>query len=62
MTLNIPVLREGNVIMLAHTTREVVDACIGIRSLAALITRGGHGYFTDPRTSVRLTIVLATYR
>jgi exosortase len=61
MALGIPVLREGNVIVLAHTSLEVVEACSGIRSLAALITLGVvYGYFTDPRTSVRAAIVLSS--
>ena len=59
--LNVPVLREGNLIMLASTTLEVTEACSGIRSLISLLTLGiVFGYFTDPRASVRTAIALAT--
>jgi exosortase len=58
---SIPVLREGNVIVLANTRLEVAEACSGIRSLISLLTLGiVLGYFTDPRTWVRWLIALAT--
>jgi exosortase len=54
--LDIPVLREGNVIELmplgARTTKklEVVEACSGIRSLMTLVTLAVvFAYFTHPR-------------
>ena len=56
----IPVLREGNVIVLAHATLEVAEACSGIRSLITLITLAiVYGYIADTRTWVRLTLVLS---
>jgi exosortase len=58
---SIPVLREGNVIILAHTTLEVAEACSGIRSLVSLLTLGiVYGYFTDTRIWMRWLIALAT--
>jgi exosortase A len=58
---NIPVLREGNVLVLANTSLEVAEACSGIRSLISLLTLGiVFGYFTDSRAWVRTVMALST--
>ena len=55
----IPVLREGNVIVLAGTTLEVAEACSGIRSLQALLALGTvYAYFTQRVMWKRWTLVL----
>jgi exosortase len=58
---DIPVLREGNVLVLANTTLEVAEACSGIRSLISLLTLGiVFGYFADSRMWVRTVIALSS--
>jgi exosortase len=59
-SMDIPILREGNVLILANATLEVAEACSGIRSLVSLFTLGlVFGYFVDRRWWVRAVIALS---
>ncbi len=59
--LEVPVLRNGNVIALANTELEVAEACSGLRSLLALVTTGiVFGYFFGKSKLQRVLVVLSS--
>jgi len=56
--IQIPVLREGNLIILPNYTLAVVEACSGIRSLLSLIALAlAYGYLAEKRIWVRTVLV-----
>ncbi|MBZ5679197.1 MAG: exosortase/archaeosortase family protein [Acidobacteriia bacterium] len=59
--MGVPVLREGNVIVLPAMALEVAEACSGIRSLISLITLAViYGYLMEKRILVRVLLALAS--
>ncbi len=59
--LQIPIIREGNVLELASQKLNVVEACSGIRSLLTLTFLSlVYGYFCEKRTWIRVTLFFST--
>jgi exosortase len=55
--VGVPVLREGNVIVLPSMPLEVAEACSGIRSLLSLVTLAIiYGFLMDRRKWVRVVL------
>jgi exosortase D (VPLPA-CTERM-specific) len=58
--VNVPVLREGNMIILPREPLEVAQACSGLRSLLSLVTLAIiYGYLMEKRNWVRVVLACA---
>jgi exosortase len=55
----VPVLRDGNILVLSNYSLEVIEACSGIRSLMTLMALAvAYGYLVSPRRWVRYILAL----
>lgn len=59
--MGVPVLREGNVIILPAMALEVAEACSGIRSLISLVTLAIiYGYLMERDIAIRVVLAVAS--
>jgi exosortase len=57
--IRVPVLRDGNILVMSNYSLEVVDACSGIRSLMTLVALAvAYGFLTDSRRWVRYALAI----
>ncbi len=58
--MNVPVHRQGNILMVPNAALEVADACSGIRSLVSLVTLSLiYGHFTGRGPAVKAIMAIA---
>lgn len=58
--VRVPVLRDGNVLVMSNYSLQVVEACSGIRSLVSLVSLAVvYGYLAEHRPWVRFVLALS---